>query len=90
MDSVHPSVMLSQRARLAIVGAVMLGLFLSALDQTVVGTALPTIVTDLGGNSVYVWVVTAYLLTSTVTVPVYGKLSDIFGRKVMLIIGISL
>ncbi len=90
MDSVHPSVLLSQRARLAIVGAVMLGLFLSALDQTVVGTALPTIVTDLGGNSVYVWVVTAYLLTSTVTVPVYGKLSDIFGRKLMLILGISL
>ncbi len=68
----------------------MLGLFLSALDQTVVGTALPTIVTDLGGNSLYVWVVTAYLLTSTVTIPIYGKLSDIFGRKIMLIIGISL
>jgi len=89
LDAVHPSIELSQRAKLAIVGAVMLGLFLSALDQTVVGTALPTIVTDLGGNSLYVWVVTAYLLTSTVTIPMYGKLSDIFGRKLMLIIGIS-
>ncbi|MGH7610032.1 MAG: MDR family MFS transporter [Candidatus Dormibacteria bacterium] len=81
---------LSQRAKLAIVLAVMLGLFLSALDQTVVGTALPTIVTDLGGNNLYVWVVTSYLLTSTITVPIYGKLSDLFGRKRLLIIGIGL
>jgi MFS family permease len=68
----QPVMHLSQRAKLAIVGAVMLGLFLSALDQTVVGTALPTIVTDLGGNNLYVWVVTSYLLTSTITVPIYG------------------
>ncbi|HVB53039.1 MAG TPA: MDR family MFS transporter [Candidatus Acidoferrales bacterium] len=81
---------LSQRTKIAIVIAVMLGLFLSALDQTVVGTALPTIVTDLGGNSLYVWVVTSYLLTSTITVPVYGKLSDLYGRKLLLIIGIGL
>ncbi|HVC40163.1 MAG TPA: MDR family MFS transporter [Candidatus Dormibacteraeota bacterium] len=81
---------LSQRTKLAIVIAVMLGLFLSALDQTVVGTALPTIVTDLGGNNLYVWVVTSYLLTSTITVPIYGKLSDLFGRKLLLIVGISL
>ncbi|HUY98085.1 MAG TPA: MDR family MFS transporter [Verrucomicrobiae bacterium] len=83
-----PAHALSHRARLAIMGAVMLGLFLSALDQTVVGTALPTIVTDLGGNSVYVWVVTAYLLTSTVTVPMWGKLSDLYGRRPILLIGI--
>ncbi|MGH7643812.1 MAG: MDR family MFS transporter [Candidatus Dormibacteria bacterium] len=81
---------LSQRTKIAIVIAVMLGLFLSALDQTVVGTALPTIVTDLGGNNLYVWVVTSYLLTSTITVPVYGKLSDLYGRKLLLIIGIGL
>jgi EmrB/QacA subfamily drug resistance transporter len=81
---------LSQRTKITIVIAVMLGLFLSALDQTVVGTALPTIVTDLGGNNLYVWVVTSYLLTSTITVPVYGKLSDLFGRKLLLIIGIGL
>jgi EmrB/QacA subfamily drug resistance transporter len=86
----QPVMHLSQRAKLAIVGAVMLGLFLSALDQTVVGTALPTIVTDLGGNNLYVWVVTSYLLTSTITVPIYGKLSDLFGRKLLLIIGIGL
>ncbi len=81
---------LSQRTKIAIVIAVMLGLFLSALDQTVVGTALPTIVTDLGGNNLYVWVVTSYLLTSTITVPIYGKLSDLFGRKLLLVIGIGL
>ncbi|MGC2192845.1 MAG: MDR family MFS transporter [Candidatus Dormiibacterota bacterium] len=81
---------LSQRTKITIVIAVMLGLFLSALDQTVVGTALPTIVTDLGGNNLYVWVVTSYLLTSTITVPVYGKLSDLYGRKLLLIIGIGL
>jgi EmrB/QacA subfamily drug resistance transporter len=69
--------------------AIMLGLFLAALDQTIVGTALPRIVTDLAGNNLYTWVVTVYLLTSTVTVPIYGKLSDIYGRRPLLLIGIS-
>ena len=73
-----------------ILGAVLLALFLGALDQTIVGTALPTIVTDLGGNDLYTWVVTIYLLTSTVSVPFYGKLSDLYGRKPLLIIGITL
>ena len=78
------------RARMEILFAILLGLFLSALDQTIVGTALPTIVTDLHGNSLYVWVVTIYLLTSTISGPVYGKLSDQFGRKRLLMFGISL
>ena len=77
-------------ARLQIVGAILLGLFLAALDQTVVGTALPVIVTDLRGNDLYTWVFTAYLLTSTVTGPIYGKLSDLFGRRPMIMIGIGL
>ncbi|MEO5918896.1 MAG: MFS transporter, partial [Candidatus Limnocylindrales bacterium] len=85
-----PAIALSQRAKLEILGAVLLGLFLVALDQTIVGTALPRIVTDLGGNDLYTWVVTIYLLTSTITVPFYGKLSDIYGRRPMLMIGISL
>ncbi len=85
-----PALGLSQRAKLEILGAVLLGLFLVALDQTIVGTALPKIVTQLKGNDLYTWVVTIYLLTSTITVPFYGKLSDIYGRRPMLMIGISL
>jgi EmrB/QacA subfamily drug resistance transporter len=85
-----PAIALSQRAKLEILFAVLLGLFLVALDQTIVGTALPRIVTDLGGNDLYTWVVTIYLLTSTITVPFYGKLSDLYGRRPMLMIGIGL
>ncbi len=85
-----PALGLSQREKLEILGAVLLGLFLVALDQTIVGTALPKIVTSLGGNDLYTWVVTIYLLTSTITVPFYGKLSDLYGRRPMLMIGISL
>lgn len=85
-----PHIQLSPGKRNAVFFAVLLGLFLSALDQTVVGTALPRIVTDLHGNNLYTWVVTSYLLTSTITVPIYGKLSDVYGRKIMLLIGIGL
>ena len=60
---------------------VMLGMFLAALDQTIVSTALPTIVSDLGGANHLSWVVTAYLLASTATTPLWGKLGDLFGRK---------
>jgi EmrB/QacA subfamily drug resistance transporter len=84
-----PALGLSHRAKLEILGAVLLALFLGALDQTIVGTALPRIVTDLGGNEYYTWVVTIYLLTSTITVPFYGKLSDLYGRKPMMMIGVA-
>ncbi|HEY4866910.1 MAG TPA: MDR family MFS transporter [Candidatus Dormibacteraeota bacterium] len=85
-----PPAGISAQARWAVLGAILLTLFLGALDQTVVGTALPRIVTDLNGNGLYSWVVTAYLLSSTVTVPVYGKFSDVFGRKPMLLIGVGI
>src|SRR5512146_647761 len=85
-----PALGLSHRAKLEILGAVLLALFLGALDQTIVGVALPTIVRDLGGAELYNWVVIAYLLTSTITVPFYGKLSDLYGRKPMLMIGVTL
>jgi EmrB/QacA subfamily drug resistance transporter len=81
---------IDHRARMEILVAILLTMFLSALDQTVVGTALPTIVTDLSGNELYVWVVTIYLLTATVSGPIYGKLSDLFGRRPMMMIGVSL
>ncbi len=60
---------------------VMLALFLASLDQTIVGTALPRIVTDLGGFSQFTWVLTSYLVAATVTVLIAGKLSDLFGRQ---------
>jgi EmrB/QacA subfamily drug resistance transporter len=85
-----PALGLSHRAKMEILGAVMLGLLLGALDQTVVSVALPTIVTQLGGQELYTWTVTIYLLTSTITVPFYGKLSDLFGRRPLLMIGIVL
>jgi MFS family permease len=84
-----PALGLSRRAKMEILGAVMLGMFLSALDQTIVGPVLPKIVSDLNGIDFYTWAVTIYLLTSTVTVPIYGKLSDLYGRKPILMIGIG-
>jgi EmrB/QacA subfamily drug resistance transporter len=72
---------LTGRALWTVFGALMLGMFLAALDQTIVSTALPTIVGDLGGLSRLSWVVTAYLLASTVSTPIYGKLGDMHGRK---------
>jgi EmrB/QacA subfamily drug resistance transporter len=80
---------LPHRVRLEILGAVLLGILLAALDQTIVGTALPTIVTELEGNDVYVWAFTAYLLTATVSGPLYGKLSDIFGRRPIFLFGVA-
>lgn len=86
----HPAIELNPRARMEILFAILLALFLSALDQTIVGTAMPTIVTDLSGNALYTWVVTIYLLTSTITGPIYGKLSDQFGRRTPLMFGVTL
>ena len=82
---------LSPRAKLEILGAILLAMFLFALDQTVVGVALPKIVSDLhGSNELYTWAVTIYLLTSTVSGPIYGKLSDLFGRRPIVIFAVSL
>src|SRR4029077_868978 len=67
-----------------------LALFLFALDQTVVGVALPKIITDLKGNDLYTWAITIYLLTSTISGPIYGRLSDLFGRRPVIIFAVSL
>jgi EmrB/QacA subfamily drug resistance transporter len=72
---------LQGRALWTVFGALMLGMFLAALDQTIVSTALPTIVGDLGGLDHLSWVVTSYLLASTVSTPIYGKVGDMLGRK---------
>jgi len=74
-------VSLPHRRVLVVIGALMLGMFLAALDQTIVSTALPTIVGDLHGASRFTWVVTAYLVSSTVSTPLWGKLGDQYGRK---------
>ncbi|WP_018131939.1 MDR family MFS transporter [Effusibacillus pohliae] len=73
--------------RKAVVLAVMLTNFLAAMDVTIVGTAMPTIVSKLGGLALISWVFSAYLLTSAVSTPIYGKLADLFGRKIMFTIG---
>jgi EmrB/QacA subfamily drug resistance transporter len=76
---------LSQREIWTIFAGLMLALLLAALDQTIVATALPTIVRDLGGAAHLSWIVTAYLLASTVTTPLWGKLGDLYGRKKLFI-----
>jgi MFS family permease len=86
----QPAVHLTHRQILIIFSGLMMGMFLSALDQTIVNTALQSIVGDLGGQSQLTWVVTSYLLTSTITILMWGKLSDIYGRKLMFQVAIGL
>src|SRR3954466_4557123 len=78
-DSPHE---ITGRARWLILGALLLGMLLAALDQTIVSTALPTIGAALGGLEHLTWVVTAYLLASTASTPLWGKLGDLYGRKI--------
>ena len=73
----------THRQILLVFSGLMAGLLLAALDQTIVATALPRIVGELGGLDYYSWVVTAYLLSSTVCTPLYGKISDLYGRRIM-------
>src|SRR6195952_1472586 len=68
----------------------MLGMALAALEATAIASAMPTAVGEMGGVEQLSWVFTAYLLTSTVTVPLYGKLADLYGRKPVLLVGIAL
>src|SRR5258708_38168141 len=80
----------TRRETLLTMLAVLLVMLLASLDQTIVGTAMPHIISDLQGFDRYTWVTTAYLLTSTVMIPFYGNLSDIFGRKPIFLIGVVL
>ncbi|RPA12405.1 MDR family MFS transporter [Gordonia sp. OPL2] len=80
-----PSEELDQRRVLSIFGGLMLAMLLAALDQTIVSTALPTIVNDLGGAEHLTWVVTAYMLATTATTPLWGKLGDLYGRRYLFI-----
>src|SRR3954452_1865618 len=78
---------LPRRDLVLTVAGLMMGLLLAALDQTIVGTAMPRIVSELHGFEHYAWVTTAYLLTSTTVVPIVGKLGDLYGRKLFLLGG---
>jgi len=78
---------MSRWATIGVVAGTMMALLLAALDQTIVGTAMPRIIADLNGLNYYAWVVTAYLVASTITVPIAGKLGDLFGRKPFLLAG---
>ncbi|MDT5272877.1 MAG: hypothetical protein QOH49_5063 [Acidobacteriota bacterium] len=80
---------MSSRRRLAVTLGVITGMFLAALEATVVGTAMPTVISSLGGLNHYSWVFSAYLITSTITVPVWGKLSDLYGRRLLFQLGIA-
>jgi EmrB/QacA subfamily drug resistance transporter len=86
-ETVEPSSYGRRETIFTMIG-VLCVVFLSMLDQTIVGTAIPRIVADLRGFDLIVWVSTAYLLTSTVPIPIYGKLSDLFGRKPIMLFGI--
>ena len=77
----------SRRTLMLIVAGLLTGLLLGALDQTIVATAGPTIISDLGGLSVYAWVFSAYILTQTVSMPIFAKLSDLYGRRRFLVLG---
>ncbi|MCM8749657.1 MFS transporter [Thermomicrobiaceae bacterium CFH 74404] len=80
----------SRRRVWLVLAGVLLGMLLAALDQTVVGTAMPRIIAELRGLEHYAWVFTAYMLASTVTVPIYGKLSDIYGRRRFFLLGMGI
>src|SRR4051794_12171885 len=79
----------THRQVLTILSGLMLGMFLGALDQTIVSTSIRTIADDLNGLSVQAWVTTAYLITATITTPIYGKLGDLYGRKKLFMFAIT-
>ena len=89
-DSSRPSLVLARRRRWAVTAGLLLGIFLAALEATVVSTAMPTVVASLGGLDRYSWVFSAYLLTSTASVPIWGRLSDLYGRRRLYLGAIAL
>jgi len=74
--------------RPVVLAAIMMAMFTGAIEATIVATAMPSIVGDLGGFSLFTWVFSAFLLTQAVTVPLYGKLADLFGRKPVFVFGV--
>jgi EmrB/QacA subfamily drug resistance transporter len=89
MSDPQPLLPVSPGRRRAITAGLLLGMSLGALEATVVGTAMPTVIATLGGLAHYSWVFSAYLLTSTATVPIWGRLSDLYGRRRIYLLGIA-
>ncbi|MDI1482691.1 MDR family MFS transporter [Polyangium sp. y55x31] len=89
-ERIDYATLLAPRTKALVLAGVMMALFLAALDQTIVATALPRIVSELQGMEYYAWTSTSYLLASTTMVPIYGKLSDSLGRKTVLLTGIGI
>ena len=87
--SLTPHLQVSLRRRQAITAGLLLGMSLGALEATVVSTAMPTVIATLGGLAHYSWVFSAYLLTSTASVPIWGRLSDLYGRRRMYLLGVA-
>src|SRR5476651_1407606 len=86
----HPQAPVSRRELYMVFAGLMLALTLASLDQNIVSTALPRIVSDLGGIAHLSWVVTAFLVASTISTPLYGKLSDMYGRRRLFFIAITI
>ena len=80
--------MLTHRQKMVLLTTLMLSMFVGALDQTIMSTATPSIIADLGGFALLSWLFTSYMLASTVVVPLVGKLSDMFGRRIFLLGGL--
>src|SRR5688572_27124767 len=90
MPDAHEAPPISLPRRRWITAGLLLGMSLGALEATVVSTAMPTVIATLGGLSHYSWVFSAYLLTSTACVPIFGRLSDLYGRRRMYLIGVGI
>src|SRR5439155_23712687 len=86
----RPIAQMGTRTKVIVMAGTMLGLFTAAMDQTVVGTSMPRIIADLGGFGLFSWVGTGFMLASTATVPIVGKLTDIFARKPLYMAGVSI
>jgi EmrB/QacA subfamily drug resistance transporter len=86
--ALSPTQAIPRRNFILIIAGLMTGLLLGALDQTIVATAGPTIISDLGGLNLYAWVFSAYILTQTVAMPIFGKLSDLYGRRRFFVLGL--
>src|SRR2546430_11928161 len=89
LRGLHRRPLMEERAKRRILVGIMLSVFLAAMESTVVATAMPTVVRSLGGIQIYSWVFSGFLLTQTVTMPLWGRFSDLYGRRPVFLIGLA-